>query len=162
MANRTDTGVHLDADPQVPLTLLLVLRLDIDLLHLRVENVDVVELQARVGDGRAGRRRAVQIIHRLIALSAKHSATRRSPRLICRCCGKSDGKRVRDVCMYVCTSLPVVGLALLTFTSHHTHRSDQQRHALQAVVLPPAARAATTSLANQFSRHVRGVGGEQS
>jgi len=77
MANWTDAGVHLDADSQIPLTFLLMLWLEVYPLHLRVENIDVVQLQRRVGSRRAARRRAVQIIHRLVALSAKLS-----PRLI--------------------------------------------------------------------------------
>jgi len=44
MANWTDAGVHLDADSEIPLTLLLMLRLEVYPLHLRVENLDVVQL----------------------------------------------------------------------------------------------------------------------
>lgn len=68
-ANRTDASVNLDVDSEIPLTFLFMLRLDVNPLHLRIENLDIVELQARVG----GRRTAcytVEIVHRSIALSA--------------------------------------------------------------------------------------------
>lgn len=60
--------MNLDVDSEITLALLLMLRLDINPLHLRVENLDIVQLQARVG-GRRAACYTVQIIHRSIALS---------------------------------------------------------------------------------------------
>lgn len=107
MTNWTDTGVDLDADPEIPLALLLVLRLDVYLLHLRVENLDVVQLQPRVGSRRAGRRRAVQIIHRSIALPANTLVVERASLVAPRICRSQvvtrrektrRRSRVRDTC----------------------------------------------------------------
>lgn len=66
--NWTNASVNLDVDSEIPLALLLMLRLDINPLHLGVEYLDIVELQARVG-GRRAACYTVQIIHRTIALS---------------------------------------------------------------------------------------------
>ena len=41
-ANWTDASVNLDIDSEIPLALLLMLRLDVNPLHLRVENIDIV------------------------------------------------------------------------------------------------------------------------
>lgn len=60
--------MNLDVDSEIPLALLLMLRFDINPLHLRVENLDIVQLQTRV-DGRRAACYTVQIIHRSIALS---------------------------------------------------------------------------------------------
>lgn len=60
--------MNLDVDSEIPLAFLFMLRLDINPLHLRVENLDIVQLQARVG-GRRAACYTVQIIHHSIALS---------------------------------------------------------------------------------------------
>lgn len=61
--------MNLDVDSEIPLALLFMLRLDVNPLHLRVENLDIVELQARVG-GRRAACYTVEIVHRSFALSA--------------------------------------------------------------------------------------------
>jgi len=130
MANWTDAGVHLDADSEIPLTLLLMLRLKVYPLHLRVENLDVVQLQRRVGGRRAARCRAVQITHRLVALSAKHS-----PRLI--------GVTGNPMKM---RSKRKTQAALLT---SHTYAIGA---CIQACAATSSTRCCTSQLTNQFSR----------
>lgn len=68
-ANRTDASVDLDVDSEIPLAFLFMLRLDVNPLHPRIENLDVIQLQARVG-GRRAACYTVEIVHRSIALSA--------------------------------------------------------------------------------------------
>lgn len=60
--------MNLDVDSEIPLALLLMLRLDVNPLHLRIENLDTVQLQTRV-DGRRAACYTVEIIHRSVALS---------------------------------------------------------------------------------------------
>lgn len=77
-ANRTDASVNLHVDSEIPLALLLMLGLDVNPLHFRVENLDVVQLEARVeGRRRDAPREIVQIVHhRSVALSASTHRSR--------------------------------------------------------------------------------------
>ena len=56
--------MYLDVNPQVPLSLLLVLGLDVDSLNLGVDDLDVVELEGRVGAGHGADHDRVEEIHR--------------------------------------------------------------------------------------------------
>lgn len=59
----TESCVYLDVNPQVSLPLLLVLGLDVNSLHLGVDNVDVVKLESGVAAGYRADRDRVQEIH---------------------------------------------------------------------------------------------------
>lgn len=61
--DRTEPGVNLHVDSEFPLSFLLVLGLQVDPLHLGVDDLDVVELEGGIAAGDRAHRDRVEKVH---------------------------------------------------------------------------------------------------